>query len=130
MRKPDPAVEWIRVAEEDYQGALDLARRRKDPLPNAVCFHCQQCVEKYLKAIMARHGIEPPRIHSLLNLNKSCVSIDSSFLLIADLLERLDPYSVETRYPGHPLELEDAREALDAMKQARQFIRAKLGLGK
>jgi HEPN domain-containing protein len=41
--------EWIRKAEEDYTAATVLARRRKHPTPSVVCFHCQQCAEKYLK---------------------------------------------------------------------------------
>jgi HEPN domain-containing protein len=42
--------EWVAKAEEDYLAALDLARRRKRPLWSGVCFHAQQCAEKYLKA--------------------------------------------------------------------------------
>ncbi len=123
-----PVAEWVRVAESDYEAALALARPRKNPLHQSVCFHCQQCAEKYLKAFLQLHGTEPPRIHSLLNLNKSCAKIDGTFLLIGDLVERLDPYAVETRYPGYSLEKEDAREAVATMKEIRKFIRPKLGL--
>ena len=42
--------EWADKAEEDWEAALDLARRRKKPTNNAVCFQAQQCAEKYLKA--------------------------------------------------------------------------------
>ena len=41
--------EWVSKAEEDYLAACALNRRRKIPLSNAVCFHVQQAVEKYLK---------------------------------------------------------------------------------
>ena len=37
------------MAEIDHKATLDSARRRQDSLPEAVCFHCQQCAEKYLK---------------------------------------------------------------------------------
>jgi HEPN domain-containing protein len=43
--------EWIARAEEDFQVATTLIRPRKKPLWGPVCFHAQQCVEKYLKAI-------------------------------------------------------------------------------
>lgn len=33
--------EWIEKAEADYKGAGALNRRRKEPLPDIVCFHCQ-----------------------------------------------------------------------------------------
>lgn len=49
--------EWIAKAEEDYAGAVDLQRRRKNPLPNLVCFHAQQCAEKYLKAYLISQRI-------------------------------------------------------------------------
>jgi len=44
-----PVEEWIEKAEEDFHVALSLRRSRRYPAHNAVCFHAQQCVEKYLK---------------------------------------------------------------------------------
>src|ERR1035441_6136638 len=52
--------EWVAKAEEDYLAALDLARRRKRPLWSGVCFHAQQCAEKYLKARMEEAGLAVP----------------------------------------------------------------------
>ena len=49
--------EWVKKAEEDYLAALDLARRRKVLLHNSVCFHCEQCAEKYLKARVKEAGL-------------------------------------------------------------------------
>ncbi len=45
MQSPDEIREWIEKAENDFEGALDLSRRRKNPLPDLVCFHCQQSAE-------------------------------------------------------------------------------------
>ncbi|MBI4848150.1 MAG: HEPN domain-containing protein [Nitrospirae bacterium] len=28
-----------------------------------MCFHCQQCIEKYLKAFLIYNESEPPRTH-------------------------------------------------------------------
>src|SRR6266446_2136200 len=39
--------EWMAKAEEDFLAATDLALRRKRPVWDAVCFHCQQAAEKY-----------------------------------------------------------------------------------
>ncbi|MFH1477044.1 MAG: HEPN domain-containing protein [Verrucomicrobiota bacterium] len=44
--------EWIKKAEEDFVAAQQLSRVRKPPVWNIVCFHCQQCVEKYLIAYL------------------------------------------------------------------------------
>ena len=49
-----PVAEWIEKAEEDFRVATTLCRLRKNPVHNAVCFHAQQCVEKYLKAILEK----------------------------------------------------------------------------
>ena len=47
-------ADWVDKAEDDWKAAVDLDRRRRDPLPDPVCFHCQQCAEKYLKAFHTR----------------------------------------------------------------------------
>ena len=43
-------VEWVDKAEGDFLTALREFRVRKSPNYDAVCFHAQQCVKKYLKA--------------------------------------------------------------------------------
>lgn len=59
--------EWLEKAEGD----LKVARREAqttDPVYDAVCFHAQQCAEKYLKALLEEHNITFPRIHDLVAL--------------------------------------------------------------
>ena len=51
--------EWLRFAEADFDVATSLMRRRKKLPANIVGFHCQQCVEKYLKARKEGHDIDP-----------------------------------------------------------------------
>jgi HEPN domain-containing protein len=92
--------EWVQKAEEDYQAALALSRLRKRPTPNAVSFHCQQCAEKYLKAFLVSKDVKFPKTHDLLELHRLCLSVDSSFEFIGDLLDKLNPYSIGYRYPG------------------------------
>lgn len=62
--------EWVRKAEADYEAATILIRKRQQPLPDVVCFHCQQCSEKYLKAFLVKHKIAFPKTHNLLVLQK------------------------------------------------------------
>src|SRR5262249_4311512 len=47
-------------AEEDLEGAQWLAALPK-PKRDAACFHCQQSVEKYLKALLQENGLAVPR---------------------------------------------------------------------
>ena len=62
------ADEWVEKAEADYKAAAALNRRRKEPLPDIVCYHCQQSAEKYLKAYLIAQSMPPPHIHDLVQL--------------------------------------------------------------
>jgi len=118
--------EWISKAEEDYEASLDLIRRRRRPLPNSVCFHCQQCAEKYLKSYLIYREMTFPKIHNLVALLEMCVSLDETFEELRDLLVQLNSYATEVRYPGRYATVEEAREAVQSMKQVRRFVRTKL----
>ena len=85
-------LEWIKKAEGDLAIAGRELRVRKSPVYDAVCFHSQQCAEKYLKAILQENEREIPKIHNLIELLKLCAEIDSSLVMLqADLwtLERI-----------------------------------------
>ena len=56
--------EWVKKAEEDYQVAKQ-GSRSKVPVHDSVCFHCQQCAEKYLKGLMEEAGLTVPKTHFL-----------------------------------------------------------------
>jgi HEPN domain-containing protein len=120
--------EWIRKAEDDYEAAVALVRMRKRPTPNAVGFHCQQCIEKYLQAFLIKNTVLFPKIHDLLELHKLCLPINPTFELIGNLLDELNPYAVEFRYPGDEVTIEESKAAVKSMKEARAFIRKVLFL--
>jgi len=124
----DYAGEWLEKAEEDYWAAVSLLRQTEHPVPNAVCFHCQQCAEKYLKAFLASRDVDIPKIHSLVTLGDMCSALDAQFGLITPQLEQLEVYAVEFRYPGESATQEEAYEAVEAMKQVREFVQARLGI--
>jgi hypothetical protein len=42
-----------------------LGGRSKIPVYDGVCFHCQQCAEKYLKGVIEEVGLSVPKIHDL-----------------------------------------------------------------
>jgi len=120
--------EWVDKAEGDFHTASREARARKTPNYDAVCFHCQQCAEKYLKAYLQEQGHRFKRIHDLIELLELCLLYDGTFELQRDLLKDLTKYAVEFRYPGELAIRDDARAALKAMKVVRAFMRQKLGL--
>ena len=59
---------WVEKAEHDLRNAEYVLGLAEDCPTDTVCFHCQQCVEKYLKALLIHHGIDFPRTHDLVVL--------------------------------------------------------------
>ena len=60
--------DWVAKAEEDFAVVRTLSRTRRPVLNDAVCFHAQQCAEKYLKALLTRDHVAFPKTHDLLDL--------------------------------------------------------------
>ena len=121
-------AEWVEKAEADYQSAVALQRRRKEPLPDIVCYHCQQCVEKYLKAYLIAQGSIPPRIHDLEDLLHLCALHDATFTTRLPLVQILNPYGVLIRYPGMTATVAEAQEAVHTARRLRTLLRRTLGL--
>jgi HEPN domain-containing protein len=59
--------EWVQKAEEDWAVVAKLSKG-KPVLNSAICFHCQQAAEKFLKALMQEFGLAIPYIHDILEL--------------------------------------------------------------
>jgi HEPN domain-containing protein len=54
--------EWIEKAEEDLLTAQVLMSTSENRPVNNVCFHAQQCVEKYIKALLISLSINFPKV--------------------------------------------------------------------
>ena len=121
-------VEWIEKADEDFHVALSLRRVRLHPSHNAVCFHAQQCVEKYLKAVLEKQGAVIRKIHALPVLLDQCVEAHPLLIAMRPDMVRLSVYAVEFRYPGESATVEDAKTAVAIMKKSRADLRRALGL--
>ena len=120
--------EWIRCAEEDFDVACALLRRRTKTASNSVGFHCQQCVEKYFKAKLEEAGLNAPKTHDLVALLQLLLPLHPLWSSFAPSLRRLNDYAVKFRYPGHVASKSDARQALKACRSIRAEIRFGLGL--
>jgi HEPN domain-containing protein len=69
--QPDPNIEirrWVEKAEHDLRNAEYVLTLKENCPTDTVCFHCQQCAEKYLKALLVARGIAHPRTHDLVLL--------------------------------------------------------------
>lgn len=120
--------EWVKKAEDDFRLTLREDRVKRQPNYDAICFHAQQCVEKYLKAFLQEHGQAFPKNHDLVNLLELALPLDRDFDNQRPDMELLVRYAVIYRYPGEEASEEQARAAVKAMKAVRAFIREKLGL--
>ncbi len=125
--KPE-AREWVRCAEEDFEVANALFRRRTKSAANTIGFHCQQCVEKYLKARLEELGLPVPKTHNLVALAGLLRSQHPLWAAFLPALLSLNNYAVKFRYPGHIATRRDAREALKACRAVRADVRLTLGL--
>lgn len=131
MNENKPTMpDWVAKAEMDFKGALDLAQRRNDPLPDEVVYDCAQCAEKYLKAFLVKHE-QPFRFrHDLRELNTKCALIDPTFMSLDEDLKTLNRWGSVVRYPGVSAATDDVKDAIVAIKRVRKFLRPKLGLPK
>ena len=66
-------AEWVEKAENDFFSMQRERRVRKNPNYNDVCFHAQQCVEKYLKALLQEASLPIERTHNLIVLLNAIV---------------------------------------------------------
>ena len=120
--------EWIQKAEDDFEIASLLRRRRKHRHYDAICFHCQQCVEKYLKARLVEANIAFPKIHDLARLLDRALPVEPLWGPMRLPLQALTEYAVEFRYPGEFAAEKDAHTAYQSCKEIRKLVRESLGL--
>jgi HEPN domain-containing protein len=125
---PATPEDWAAKAEMDFKAALDLASRKKEPLPDKVVYDCAQCAEKYLKAFLVKHKETFRYRHDLRELNTKCVAVDATFASLDNDLRTLNRWSSEVRYPGVSAASDDVKDAIAAVKRVRKFARAKLGI--
>ncbi len=120
--------EWIAKAEEDFAAAQALARPRKRPLWSPVCFHAQQCVEKFLKARLNDASIVFQRTHDLERLLNQTLLLEPLWVSFLPALKRLSDAAVVPRYPGSFTTKAEAQRALKTCKSFRKEARSSLGL--
>lgn len=120
-------LEWIKKAEGDYD-AIELHRQVASPNFDLICFHAQQCIEKYLKAWLQEANIRFSKtrdLESLLDLIVPTISAWHAWR--ADFSTISDP-AVDFRYPGKSATAEDAQRAVQICDKVRQAVRSELKL--
>jgi HEPN domain-containing protein len=119
MSKNSLVIAWIAKANR-YLGTAATIFEHKPEYTDIVCYHCQQAVEKYLKAYLTCLSIDFRRSHDLtylLDLLSEQESFSDEFY---DYAQELEGYAVEVRYPGG-LDMPTSREARESIDIARKF---------
>lgn len=65
---------WRIKADHDLKIGKD-EMLADEPSTDMICFHMQQCVEKYLKAFMIAHGNEITKTHNISFIIQQCIEI-------------------------------------------------------
>ena len=120
--------EWVKKAEDDYVVICVLLRSRKRGRYDAICFHSQQCVEKYLKARLIEAGIPFPKTHELSLLLTLALTTEPLWTVFTAELQALATWAVLPRYPGVNANSAAARTAVKTCRHFRELARMALAL--
>ena len=125
----DLVRQWFAKAELDYCAAERLVKD-PEPLREIIAFHCQQAVEKYIKAILVYCEIDFQRSHNLIYLldlltGKLEISEDRY-----DKAILLNGFSVQIRYPDKTIYLsnEELATAIEIAQDFRVFAVELIGI--
>ena len=118
---------WIKKADDD----LKVARRElsiEDSVLDAVCFHFQQAVEKYIKAYLIKVKGKVKRTHNLAFLIEQCIQLDSDFDKFEVAFDNISECGVEIRYPDsfNAVDREEMEDMLPVIENFRGLILNKI----
>jgi HEPN domain-containing protein len=102
--------------------------RGSDSLHDQACFLCQQCAEKYLKALLEELGLTIPRTHVLQDLLTLLKPYHPSLRSLRRGMDFLTQFAVGTRYPGDDATKRQARAALRWAGKVRDAARSLLSI--
>lgn len=120
-------LEWIQKAEADYD-AIELHQQAASPNFDFICFHAQQCIEKYLKAWLQETDIRFAKTHNLKELLDLILPIIPDWNVWQSDFSMVSQHAVDFRYPGRSATTEDAHHAIDVCERVRQAVRVELKL--
>lgn len=99
--------QWLTKADSDWITIEILMASARCPT-ETVCFHCQQYVEKLLKAFLTLKGIEAPKTHDLRRLIQLASPSEPKLAELAGESDALTVHGVQSRYPGDFWQVETA----------------------
>lgn len=123
----DEVARWLEKARHDAAVAKLIVHAGGGEFDIAA-FHCQQAVEKLLKAYLVAVRQPFEKIHDLGRLLDICASHDRTFESLRDDVEPLTIFAVAYRYPGPAKpSLDEVRDAIGVVDRVIEFVRARTG---
>ncbi len=119
---------WVSKAEEDWRTMCRESVVTDGPSLNAICFHAQQCVEKYFKARLRLDEVPFSKTHDLLILYQNVILIEPQWSMLYSGLGDLSSYAVALRYPGLDATPGQADAAVEFCNTVRNLVRRSLSL--
>lgn len=118
----DHIKEWIDKADHDL-GSAKLIFLHIPEYFDTIAFHCQQAVEKYIKAILVYCEIDFQRSHNLIYLLDL---LTKKLDITEDRYDKailLNGFSVQIRYPDKTIYLshEELKTAIEIAQEFREF---------
>ncbi|MCD7730409.1 MAG: HEPN domain-containing protein [Oscillospiraceae bacterium] len=115
--------DWLFHAWQDLHSAKMLINDSR--LYEQVVFHCQQAIEKSLKAYMLYKARRLLDGHNLTWLCKQAAMLDDSFAKWISKCVLLNRYYIETRYPADipsDIDRDFAEDILSASEEMMDFV--------
>ena len=119
--------EWAEKADEDFT-AIQALLAAGVPVHNVICFHAQQCIEKYLKAWLQEANYRFSRTHDLIVLLDLVAHHRPDWDKWRADFQILTFHAVDFRYPGKDATPVDAQHAVQICTEVRRTIRNDLSL--
>ncbi len=120
-------LEWIQKAEDDYTIMLRV-HESTTPVHDGICFHAQECIEKYLKAWLQEADVPFSKTHNLKSLLGLIVPTIPDWHEWEDDFKPFAPHALDFLYPGKSTTIEDAQHAVRICTRVRQSVRENLKL--
>ena len=118
-------AEWIQKAEGDYT-TVKLLQESPISSKDVICFHAQQCIEKYLKAWLQEASIPFSKTHDLETLLDLIVPTIPAWQAWYSDFSTISEHAVDPRYPGKFATDSEAEQAVEICIKVRQAIRSEL----
>ena len=130
---PDPEAivsvvrEWIIKVENDLKTAGHTLKLGKDAPTDTICFHAEQCVEKYLKALLVSRSTSFPKTHNL-HVLMELVPAAIRPELASRLRDQMTECATVIRYPdaGLDISIGEARKAVAIARRIPKEVRRQL----